>query len=151
MIGLTALLILAILLQGTVTTVPLAVIVFLCIGILRRDRRVFMIGFFAGIFVDILSLHPLGTTSLFLIISSFLMFLYQRKYEINSLPFLLFSSFFGAFIYLSILNAEYVIFNTILSTILGGTLFSVLRIFLPHQESHPQELIAPKEGIHFRR
>jgi len=92
--------IISIFLEGTVTNLPLVFISLVILTIAIRNLFLFFLAFFAGILLDAFALRPLGETSMFLLICVFLMLLYQRKYEINSYPFVLLASFFGSLIYL---------------------------------------------------
>src|SRR5258708_2181014 len=97
---LSILLFLSVFLEGTVTNLPLVVVCLLCLNILQRDPLIFIYTFLAGIFLDAFALRVLGMTSIYLLIVVFLIFLYQRKYEINTYPFVLIASFLGSLVYL---------------------------------------------------
>src|SRR6478609_4000726 len=93
------LLLISVFLQGTVTTIPLGLVIILIMAILAKEK-VFIFAFISGILIDILTLQTLGASSLFFLIFSWLLILYQRKYEINSYPFVILSSFAGTYLYL---------------------------------------------------
>ncbi len=146
------LLILAVLLEGTVTTLPLVFICLLCIGIMKREIIVFIAGFFAGLFLDVFTLQTLGGSSIFFICVLFLVFLYQRKYEINSLPFFISASFFGSLGYLFLFHNNHVFFDTVAATVIGAVLFSIVRLFPSGvQNTHPAPVTPAKAGVHFRQ
>src|SRR5579859_116016 len=94
------LLIIATFLEGTVTTLPLVLICLLCLTIFFRNLYLFIAAFFVGILLDAFALRELGETSIFFLLLIFLILLYQRKYEINSYPFVLIASFVGSLLYL---------------------------------------------------
>ena len=73
------LLIIALILEGTLTALPLVFICLLCLTILMRDQRIFFIAFITGIFLDAFSLRPLGETSIFFLFVVFLIFLYPNN------------------------------------------------------------------------
>ncbi len=77
---------------------PLVWAVLLVIAIVRRDGLVFPLGFLAGIALDVLTVHPIGTSSSIFMVLLFLVFLYERKYEIYSLPFVVIATFVGGVI-----------------------------------------------------
>src|SRR5258706_10781636 len=93
------LLAITIFLEGTVTTLPLVLIYLLCLTIWKRDAVVFPIAFVGGLLLDILVVRAIGVSSLFFVIFVFLALLYQRKYEINSYPFVAFASFLGSIVF----------------------------------------------------
>src|SRR5882672_9795610 len=90
----------ALFLEGTVTNLPLVFVTLIVLTIAMRNLFLFVLAFFSGIFLDTFALRPLGETSIFLLLCVFLMLLYQRKYEINSYPFVFLASFVGSLIYL---------------------------------------------------
>jgi len=94
--------IISIFLEGTVTALPLVFISLVILTIATRNLFLFVLAFFAGILLDAFALRQIGLTSIFLLICVFLMLLYQRKYEINSYPFVLLASFVGSVVYLFI-------------------------------------------------
>lgn len=122
-------LLIALLLEGTVTTLPLVLIVLLCWTSIRRDANVFSVAFFAGIMLDIVALHTIGQSSLFFTIMIFLVFLYQRKYEINSYPFVVFATFFGSLVFLFITGQGNWFLQSFISAFFAFIIFGLVRFF----------------------
>ncbi len=122
------LLILAILLEGTVTTIPLILVCLLLLTILRRGAFVFLTAFFAGLVWDVLTLHRVGGASIFLLVFVFLILLYQRKYEINSYPFVFASSFLGGLLFLTIFGNSGAISEALVGSMIAGVLFTVVSL-----------------------
>lgn len=125
-LALLTLLLIALFLQGTVTTVPLALVVLLISGI-HVKQKAFILAFFAGLLLDILLIRNLGITSLFFLIFSALFMLYQRKYEINSYPFVLVSSFAGSYLYLLLFERASIL-QAGISCIIAVVLFAIIKI-----------------------
>jgi|SRR5216683_5219682 len=121
------LLIVATFLEGTVTTLPLVFICLLCLTIFMRNLFLFIFAFLVGIFLDVFALRAIGETSIFLLFIVFLMLLYQRKYEINSYPFVLIASFLGSLVYLLLFSYQHVLWQSILSSIIAVILFGIFR------------------------
>jgi hypothetical protein len=128
MILLAPLLIISILLEGTVTIIPLVLVCLLCMTIFKRDASVFPIAFFAGIFLDIFVLHIIGGASIFFLVFVLLILLYQRKYEINSYPFVAVSSFLGSWMFLVIFGYGGAILQALLASLIAIFLFGILRL-----------------------
>jgi cell shape-determining protein MreD len=128
MIFFLPLLIIAVLLEGTIITLPLVLVTLLCMTILRRDWVVFPSAFFAGLFLDALLVHHVGGASMFFLTFVFLIFLYQRKYEINSYPFVGVASFLGSWIFLSIFGYDGAIITSLFSSLIAVVLFIILKI-----------------------
>ena len=114
-------------LESTVTTIPLLLIFMTVILILRRRLWVFALAFFGGLIVDVLSVHAVGGMSIFLEVLLFLILLYERKYEIATIQFVLASSFFGSLLYLWIFGYKDVLLQAIGAAVVGVLLFIILR------------------------
>jgi cell shape-determining protein MreD len=119
------LLIIAILFEGTITTLPLVLICLLCLTIRKRDGSIFPIAFFAGLLVDVLRIQSLGGSSIFFLVFVLLILLYQRKYEINSYPFVAVSSFLGSWIFLALFGYSGSFGQALVSAGIGLLLFRV--------------------------
>ncbi len=116
-------------LECTVTTLPLLLIFMTVILILRRRLWVFALAFFGGLIVDMLRVAAIGETSIFLVVWLFLILLYERKYEISTIQFVLASSFFGSLLYLWIFGYKDVLMQAIGAAVVGVVLFGILRRF----------------------
>jgi hypothetical protein len=128
LISLFILLIFSIFFEGALTALPLVLITLICLTIQMKNSGVFWIAFFAGIFLDAFALRPIGGTSIFLLFFVFLMLQYQRKYEINSYPFVFISSFVGSLLFLVLFGYDSVIVRASESTIIAVVLFGIIRI-----------------------
>jgi len=123
---LSILLLISFVLESTITTIPLLLICLLCFAIAKRDMTVFLIAFFVGIWFDIATVHPVGATSLFFLLFIFLVFLYQRKYEIDSYPFVIMAAFLGSGIFLFVFGYENILFKAGISAFLAMLLFGIV-------------------------
>lgn len=123
-----SLLIILIFLEGTVITLPLTLVCLLCLTIYKRGVVVFPIAFFAGLLLDLLRAHAVGYSSLFFVTFVFLILLYQRKYEINSYPFVAAASFFGGLGYLGIFRGGNVVTQAFINSIVAIILLLILRL-----------------------
>jgi cell shape-determining protein MreD len=130
------LLIILILIEGTITTLPLVLVCLLCLTIYKREAIVFPIAFLSGLFLDILRVNFAGASSVFFIVFVFLILLYQKKYEINSYPFVAFAGFLGSLGYLGIFGGGNLFIQPLISSGAAVVLFAALRwSFLRRQES----------------
>lgn len=146
------LLILAVLLEGTIIPLPLMLVCLLCFATVQKDSSVFLSAFIGGLVLDILMVNPVGTSSLFFLLFLFLVFLYQRKYEINSFPFVILASFIGSWVFLSLYGYEAAFIRAGISSLLTICLFGILQLFTYHkQHQHTTHVIPKKGGIHFRK
>ncbi|HKC14432.1 MAG TPA: hypothetical protein VKC89_00490 [Patescibacteria group bacterium] len=121
------LLILAIILEGSFISIPFVFLFLLFFALKNRSLWVFALAFISGILLDSFFLRNLGQTSIFFLIFLFAVMLYERKFEIASLSFVLISSFVGSFIYFLILGEAFVIPKVLVTCILA---FLLSRIFI---------------------
>lgn len=103
-IGSWLLFILLVLIEGTMTSLPLVLIFLLCLMVMKRAEWIFLLALVSGVVLDIFTLRPIGTTSLLLVIFVFMVLLYERKYEIATIPFVAGASLVGSFLFLRILG-----------------------------------------------
>lgn len=93
-------LIFVLLLQVSVTTIPLVLLFLIVWYCVSQSERVFLAAAISGIFLDVSLVYPVGLTSLFFLFVLFLVFLYQRKFELLSAHFIFFEYFcFYCFLY----------------------------------------------------
>jgi len=120
-------LIISIFLEGTLTSLPLVFLCLLCMTIILRDLRLFVAAFFSGIFLDAFALRPIGETSIFFLIVVLLVLLYQRKYEINTYPFMFIASFVGSLIYLLAFDYHGAFIEACASAVIAVLLLALIR------------------------
>lgn len=117
-------------LETALTSLPLfliAVSVVLILYSTKRNDWVFLLAFLAGLVLDVSAVRYLGGTSLFLTCWLFLVLLYERKYEIDTIPFVLVSSFFGIFLYLWFFGYGDIFIQSVVGSFLSGVLFIIFR------------------------
>jgi cell shape-determining protein MreD len=124
---LTAVLFFAVLFQGSVTTIPLSLIFLVVLFCIYQNELIFLAAFVSGIFLDILLVQPIGETSIFFILFLFLIFLYQRKFEIASYYFIFLSLFLGTIVYQVLFGTENIVVTAFISGILGIGIFLFLQ------------------------
>ena len=113
--------------EGAVTTLPLILIFLLCATILRKEHSLFPIAFFAGLLLDLLQVRPVGSTSIYFVICLFLVLLYQRKYEIDSYPFVAASGFLASFGFLLFFGGGNIFLQSVLSSCFAVLLYALTK------------------------
>lgn len=116
-----------ILIEGALTSLPLSLLLLLNIAVITKKTWVFAAAFLAGLLLDILTLNPLGKTSLFFLIFIFIVLIYDRKFEIQTYPFVLISSFFGSLVYLIIFGYPSIFAQAAFASTVAVSLFFILR------------------------
>ena len=118
----------ALLLEITLTTIPLVLISLICLTIIYKEEVLFVLAFIFGVFLDLALFRTIGLSSLFFVIFLFLILIYQRKFEIKTVSFLLVATVLGNFIYLWIFSYHnLIVLQTIASAIIGLIIFSFLK------------------------
>jgi len=122
-------LIFAFLLQSFFTTMPFVLTACLIIYVLERKVWILPVAFSMGLFLDIATMRPIGSTSLFFIVFLFVISLYQKKFEIFTFHFIFLASFFGTISFLLFFEPDHFILQTLLNSFLALLIFSVLKRF----------------------
>ena len=117
------------LLEAIFTSIPLVLTALLLFYIWKGNASVFMGAFFAGIVLDIFSLRTPGITSLFLLVFLGIVMLYERKFEIQTFPFVLSASFIGSFIYLLAFGYSQILTQGAFAAFVSGMLCMVFAAF----------------------
>lgn len=119
-------LITALILETSLTTLPLIVGVFIFLTVVLRQNWIFPAAFFTGIIFDILSLRAIGGTSIFLTLMIFIIYLYENKFETATFPFIFIFSFISSFIFLIILGYQNFFIQSFVVSILTALFFQLL-------------------------
>lgn len=104
-------------LESTITTLPLVLLIILFLAVIRRSNDIFAVAFFSGLFLDLLTFGRFGVSALYFTVFVFLIYSYQKKFEIETLHFIALFSFFGSLFYLLILGQSYIILQSVVSTV----------------------------------
>lgn len=123
------LLILAILIEGTISSIPIVLSLLLVFYIFKKKSWLFIPAFIAGIILDVFEVRTIAASSLFFIFFIFGVMLYQRKFEIVTYPFVFISSFLGSLIYLWLFGYDNIFLQSFINS-----LFAVLVFRLCHPE-----------------
>jgi cell shape-determining protein MreD len=93
-----------------------------------RNSDGFIVAFLAGLLLDVFLLRPLGESSVYFLIVLFLIFMYEKKYEVNSLLFMTLATGVTSCIYFVIFPVPGSLSQVITATLLGGFLYILLHI-----------------------
>lgn len=120
-------LIISLLLQSSVLSLPLVLLVIIVITVVYKNYFVFVLAFIFGILLDILSFKTIGFSPVFFSIIIFLILMYERKFEIQTNYFVIFSSALGSFLFIIFYGYGNLILGTIVSVGIGVLMFRVFR------------------------
>jgi cell shape-determining protein MreD len=123
-------LLLALVLEVSLTTLPLIFLVLLCLIVTLKEDWLFILAFIFGLLFDLLAFKTLGITSAFLVLFLFLVLLYQSKFEITTGYFVFIASFLGSLLFLFLQGYTHlIIIQAILSSIIALILFKSIQKF----------------------
>lgn len=128
------LLLFAVLLEGSVTTLPVTLVVLVLLYCLFKEDLVFLLATVSGVILDVLLVRSVGGSSMFYLFVLFLLFLYQRKFEIDSYYFVFFALFISLCIYLYFFSFSLSISGLIFTTFLGTSVFLLLQKVVSQKE-----------------
>lgn len=89
-------LLVALFLQSSILSWPLVLGILIAAFAVFHKSWIIFAAFFIGVLVDVLSFQHIGYSSLFFVGIIGILFLYSRKFEVTSWPFVLLSSFFAS-------------------------------------------------------
>lgn len=112
-------------LLGSFTTIPVVLDVLLVLYIFNRNSWIFFAAFICGLLLDFMLLKTVGITSLIFVSFLFLINLYEKKFEITTMQFIFFSSFFGSVFYLIIYGYNYILLQSIINSVIAVGLFKI--------------------------
>lgn len=116
--------------QITITTLPLVLNSLIVFFIIKKQYWIFTLAILLGIFLDALLVRPLGESSLLFIFVLLLISFYERKFEIATLPFVVFSTFGASLLYLGIFGAKDIMIQVVVSICFSMFFFFLVRQFL---------------------
>jgi cell shape-determining protein MreD len=77
----------SILVESTLTTLPLTLSLIIFSAAILRKNEVFFAAFISGFFLDILVMRTIGISSAYFVTVVCLIYLYKRKFEIDNIAF----------------------------------------------------------------
>ncbi len=115
-------------LQTTIFSLPLVLggLLFFCV--LYKEQWIFPVGFGMGILLDMLTFHPIGLTSIFFTILLGIVFLYERKFEIQSLTFITFVTFLASLVYGLLFHEPQIFLEAVMLAVFAGGIFFAIGV-----------------------
>lgn len=108
-----------------ITTIPFLIGLLAIVTVLFKKSRVFFLALGLGLFLDLISIRPLGQTSLMLAIFVFLIRLYERKFETKTITFVFISTFLGSLAYLMIFGYQQIFLQSLVNSLFAVLLFKI--------------------------
>lgn len=130
------LLLLSLILEGSVTVLPLVMMSLLLFVIFGYEKQALFAAFIAGLFLDTFLLRTSGLSGVFFVMFVFIMTLYQRKFEIDTYQFVLFASLLGSITYLYLFQIHNALLFSIISAVVAMLLYGILKRISPMLRKH---------------
>lgn len=108
--------------ESMVFFLPLTATFLVIVALFEEKENVFSLGFLAGLFLDILQVRPLGTTSALFLLILFFTFLYKRKF-IGKNPF-----FVGLAVFLSSFASSFLVMREFEVSLIQALVFAFLAL-----------------------
>lgn len=121
------LVLIAVILEGTILSLPLVAMSLLLLTVQFKTADVFIVAFFSGLALDVLLVRQIGETSVVFLILLLFVFLYDRKYEVRSLLFVTLGTAIAIGVYLIIFPSSDRMVQILLTTLLGASIFTIIR------------------------
>lgn len=128
MISIIIFIIFAILLGVSISSIPLIIPVLVFAAVSFKTKEIYVLSFFSGLILDLLTFNPLGFSSAFFLSLVFIIYLYQKKFEIDNIVFVSAISSISSFIYLWILGNSYSVFSSVFILLVAGVSFLVYKL-----------------------
>lgn len=109
-----------------ITTIPFSIGLLTVAAVLSKKSWVFFLALGLGLFLDLISIRPLGYTGLVLMIFVFIVFLYERKFETQTITFIFSAVFIGSLIYLKIFDYQQIFLQSAINSLLAILFFKFL-------------------------
>lgn len=124
------------LIMSVITTIPFSIGLLAIMTVLFKKSWVFFAALGLGLFLDLIMIRQLGYTGLIFIIFVFLIRLYERKFETQTVIFVFISTFLGSLIYLMIFEYNNVLIQSLVSAVIAILFFKFLWLKLdPRSET----------------
>lgn len=130
-------LIVSILLETTVVDLPFVLLWLLLFVVFTREEWVFIVAVLSGFILDSLYVTTFGMHALFFAVFCLLLFLYEQKFELQSISFVAVMSCIGSVVYLLLFGSSNFLLQVLFSSCLVVALFLPLSIFYKNHVRTP--------------
>ena len=120
------LLTLALILEVSSFSLPLVFVVLVAVSVVLKDNFSFFAAVLFGLLLDVLTFQTIGITSAFFTILVFIIFSYQKKFEITTNYFVVFSCFLASVCFILLYGYSNLILGSLVSVLVGLLVFNIL-------------------------
>ncbi len=116
---------LTIMLSG-ISTIPFSVVLIVVATVIFKKSWIFFAALGIGLFLDLVSIRSLGYTSLVFTVFVLFIWLYERKFETQTITFVFFATFLGSLAYLIVFGYQQILLQSIISSVIAVLLFKTI-------------------------
>lgn len=135
------LLILATFFESTGIRFPFVLLILFFAYLFLKSGWIFFAGVLCGIVLDIMTLQSIGGRSLFFLLFLFLITLYENKYEVKTVPFIIAATFLGSSVYSLILGFGLDVRQAIMIGLFAGFVGFLFQRMLREERKYPDFLL----------
>lgn len=108
---------------------PFALLLLIALTTATKQQWLFFVAVGAGILLDGLLFRPIGMTSFFFLLVLLFIYLYQQKFEIQTIQFTAFATCIASFLYLLLFGSTAIILQILVSIVFVLPLFLIAKKF----------------------
>lgn len=121
-------------LETSIVAMPLVLLLLIILAALYKELWIFPISFVAGVILDILTFQRVGISSILFLIFFGIFFLYQKRFEVQTIQFVFFFTLVTSFVYYLFSQGKFLPIEAMVSGMIGGTIFLLCR--MSNQKKH---------------
>ena len=121
-----ALLVIFVIIASGITTIPFSVGLVILSAVLFRKSWVFFLALILGLFLDSGMMGVLGYSSLILAFVVLMVFLYEKKFEVQTSAFIFVLTFLGSAFYLKIFGHQQILLQALINSLFTVIFFKLL-------------------------
>jgi hypothetical protein len=110
-----------------ITTIPFSIGLLTLITVLFRKSWVFFLALGLGLYLDLIAIRPLGSSSLVMTIFVFTLFLYEKKFETKTTIFVFLSTFLGSILYLWLFEYKIIFLQALINAFFEVLIFRLIQ------------------------
>lgn len=126
---LTIVLLFFVFLESSIESVPLTLAWLTSIAVVYHTRFTYILAVICGCIMDSLSFHPVGGRSIYFLFVTWVVFLYERKFNIQTIPFVFIVTTISTLFYTWIFGYHFIIALSLVNGIAATLFFFLHNIF----------------------
>lgn len=114
-------------LEATFFSFPFVLVLLLNLVIFHQRAWILPLSFFLGLILDILLMQKIGLSSLFFTLFLSLIFIYRKKFEIQTPEFVIVAGFISSLFYGMLIGQKHIFLGALFATLVGVGMFFIFK------------------------